>query len=353
MRIKERNPTGSNRASRQTGLSLVELMIALLLSSLIILGALTMYLDSSETSNVGRSLARVQEGGRIALDLIKRDLRMAGFAGCADPLQDLAPSFVASTLNPDYYGTSLVGAIVDSDGWDDAVAEIAIAGMDANAVVGTDLLQVRRAAGPFATLDSDMASPASTISTDSDDTVTNFRSGENALITNCVIADVFAVGDPGAVADNELDHGTPLSGTYPEGSRVFHFNTSSYWVANTGRDDTRGRDIFALFQDGMEVVSGVERLQVLYGVREGGGATRFQGAGALDAGDWRDVHALRLGVLVSDEQSVMEVDDTKSYELPGLIVQPEGTADADATYPDDRRLRNTFTVTVQLRNQIE
>ena len=51
----------------QQGLSLVELMIALLLSSLLILGVMTLYLDSDRTARTSQALARLQDSGRIAV----------------------------------------------------------------------------------------------------------------------------------------------------------------------------------------------------------------------------------------------------------------------------------------------
>jgi type IV pilus assembly protein PilW len=345
-------PNGNRGSAKQRGLSLIELMIALLLSTLLTLGILTMYLDSTETSQVSRSLARVQESGRIALDLVARDLRMTGFAGCADPLQDLAPAYDASTLDEDFYRSSLRGARVDGDDWDDLVDNVGIAALEATAVADSDVLQIRRASGPSATLDAGMPAENSTISTDSDQTVTEFRIGENALITNCVTADVFAVGDPDGFEDNEINH-QPLSSTYPEGSRVLHFNTTTYWVGDTGRTDQQGNTVWALYQNGLEVVTGVERLQVLYGVREDDGNVRFENADDLTADDWNEIDVVQVGLLVSDEQNVLEAADTKNYDLPGLTVQPAGTAGADATYPADDRLRTTFTMTVNLRNNIE
>jgi len=103
----------------------------------------------------------------------------------------------------------------------------------------------------------------------------------------------------------------------------------------------------------LEVVTGVERLQILYGIREDDDNVRYENADDIGADEWNGVDVVQVGLLVSDEQSVLDTSDTKSYDLPGLIVQPAGTVGADATYPDDHRLRTTFVVTVNLRNQIE
>jgi type IV pilus assembly protein PilW len=312
-----------------------------------------MYLDTTQTSQVSRSLARVQESGRIALDLVARDLRSTGFAGCAYPLQELAPAFdAAPSLDGNFYESSLRGAREGGGGWNDMTANVGVARLGDDAVGGSDAFQIRRASGPGVILDADMTTGSSNISTDSDQAVTNFRLGNNALITNCVTADVFTVGDPDGISDNEINH-QPLSFPYREGSRVLQFNTVTYWVGDTGRTDQRGNAVWSLYQNGLEVVTGIERLQVLYGVREGGGNLRFDNANDLGVDDWREIVSVQVGLLISDEQNVLDTPDTKTYDLPGVSVQPAGTAGADATYPADGRLRTTFAMTVNLRNNIE
>jgi len=341
---------------KQAGLSLVELMIALLLSTLLTLGIFTMYMDSTETSRVSRSLARVQESGRIALDIMAEDLRMLGFLGCSYPMQDVRPSFLASDLVSDsddeaFFASGIRGAVVGEEDWADIVDDFGVGALAANAVAGSDVFQLRYANGPGLALDQDMAAPGSVISTGSDEAVTRFRIGGNALITNCATADMFTVRDPDGFEDNEINH-DELSTTYPEGSRVLQFRTITYWVGDTGRTDQNGNAIFALYQNGLEAVSGVERMQVLFGVRDGGQVS-FLTADNITDDEWSEIEAAQVGLLVSDEQAVLEEADAKQYVLPGLTVDPSGTAGAAATYPADGRLRTTFTMTVKVRNQID
>ncbi|MBB5322164.1 PilW family protein [Marinobacter oulmenensis] len=330
---------------------MIELMIALLLSTLLTLGILTMYLDSTETSRVSRSLARVQESGRIALDLIARDLRMVGYQGCSYPMQDFIPAFVGSNLDSNFYDSGLQGARAGANGWSDTADNFAIPALEASAVTGSDVLQIRRTAGPSFALDQDMANESSVIDTESDRAVAEYLMGQNALITNCAGADIFTVGDPDGLNDDQINH-QALSQSYPEGSRIYHFNTTSYWTGDTGRTDQNGNAIFALYQNGLEVVSGVERLQVLYGVRDDDNV-QFQDAENMGNDDWNSVDMVQLGLLVSDEQSVLELADAKDYELPGMTVQPVGTGGADAVYPADDRLRAAFTMTIKVRNRID
>jgi type IV pilus assembly protein PilW len=73
------------RSSR--GLSLIELMVALTIGSLLIIGAVSVYVQSRNTYSVNETLSRLQENARFALSMIEPDLRLANHWGMtSDPL---------------------------------------------------------------------------------------------------------------------------------------------------------------------------------------------------------------------------------------------------------------------------
>ncbi len=67
------NPFGS----RQHGITLVELMVALAIGSFLMIGAIQIYSQSRQAFTINESIARVQETAQFALDTIEADLRMA------------------------------------------------------------------------------------------------------------------------------------------------------------------------------------------------------------------------------------------------------------------------------------
>jgi type IV pilus assembly protein PilW len=69
------------RLSRQGGLSLVELMIAITIGLLITAGLVTVFASSSQTQNELRRTAQQIENGRYAMDVLIQDLQVAGFYG--------------------------------------------------------------------------------------------------------------------------------------------------------------------------------------------------------------------------------------------------------------------------------
>lgn len=78
MRTAKLGPVFSYRC---VGLTLVELLIALAISSLMMLAAVTMFLHSKVNYTQDEELARLQENGRYAMQYLERELAMAGFYG--------------------------------------------------------------------------------------------------------------------------------------------------------------------------------------------------------------------------------------------------------------------------------
>ncbi|CAM8652768.1 PilW Tfp pilus assembly protein PilW [Comamonadaceae bacterium] len=75
------NTVNSKRTfkSDQQGLTLVELMISLVISLAIGLAAATAYLTSRSTSNAVSSISQINETAKLTLDMIGREIQMAGF----------------------------------------------------------------------------------------------------------------------------------------------------------------------------------------------------------------------------------------------------------------------------------
>ena len=67
--------------THQTGLSLIELLVALVISTLVSFGVVNLFLQMRVSGQQDDEIARLQENGRWALRYISRDLSMTGFFG--------------------------------------------------------------------------------------------------------------------------------------------------------------------------------------------------------------------------------------------------------------------------------
>lgn len=68
---------------RQSGLSLVEIMVAVVISSILILGVTDLFNGSFMSGRSNSQVVRMQESGRLALEIIGTDARRAGFWTCS------------------------------------------------------------------------------------------------------------------------------------------------------------------------------------------------------------------------------------------------------------------------------
>lgn len=351
-------------ASAQKGLSLVELLVALALSATLILGIFTVYMDSSQTSRLSTSLARIQESARIGVDILARDLRMVGFQGCADP-DDVTMNVIAD--NPptsDFFATTLRAWEVTGPNWADGT-EFDGHAIESSARVGSDVIAVQRGELVNVEVTGNMKDNNANIQVAGGD-IDRFSQNDIVLISDCESADLFRISSnpsSGTWAHaNDVNSSNNLSQAYNENARMLRFSSTIYYVADTGRDDDLGNDIFALYRarDNLlnsatpdfqvdELVEGVESLQVELGEKLP--SNNFRYAKADDSNlDMTRVVAARIGLLVSDAERVRDDNDTASYDLPGELITSASGA-GSVTHPEDRRLRRSFIETVTLRNR--
>jgi type IV pilus assembly protein PilW len=69
------------QCGRQRGLTMVELLVALTIGSLLIVGAVFVYSQSRNTASVSDTVARLQENTRFALAVMEPDVQLAGAYG--------------------------------------------------------------------------------------------------------------------------------------------------------------------------------------------------------------------------------------------------------------------------------
>ena len=69
------------RCCHQRGLTLIEIMVALLIGSFLLAGVIQIFIVNKQTYRAQENLSRLQEDGRFALDLLNRYLRLAGYTG--------------------------------------------------------------------------------------------------------------------------------------------------------------------------------------------------------------------------------------------------------------------------------
>lgn len=347
--------TPSYATAGQRGLTLVEVMIALTLSIVLLGSVLQIYLSSKQTYRVDDALSRMQEGGRIALDVLTYDIRMAGYQGCADPVVQLTTSVIATGLAPmtDLFTNAIAGTQGDDT-------------PPTTTVNNSDSITLRYGDPTTATAIG-AGSTAATLAIASNPL--GYKTNDYLLASDCTSADIFQATNAGTITTS-IEHAaaknnpsttkiyaqdlTPPALPAPPDSVVMRFMSNTYSVLDTGRTNERGAPVRALFRTDVngastEIVDGVEYLEVTYCERLANGNLRCVPADDASL-DMSRVVSVRLGLLMVSDDAVLDADDTRDYPLVDTTIShiAAGAADYDAS---DRRMRRVFTTTVRLRNR--
>ncbi len=67
---------------KQQGFTLIEIMAAVLISSILMLGAMQMFINTKQTYDLQSQMAKMQNNARFIMDELTREIRMAGYFGC-------------------------------------------------------------------------------------------------------------------------------------------------------------------------------------------------------------------------------------------------------------------------------
>ena len=107
---------------REQGVTLVELMVALVIAGLIFAGVYQVYINSIRTNTLQEQIVDMQQNARVVMAQLMRELRLAGY----DPTTLAAPAAITnaimvnpSELDPNAANTYVLGMRADFDGDND------------------------------------------------------------------------------------------------------------------------------------------------------------------------------------------------------------------------------------------
>ncbi|HEX2667592.1 MAG TPA: PilW family protein [Gammaproteobacteria bacterium] len=383
-----------NPVPRQAGFSLVELMVALVLGLILTSGVISVYITSKNTYNVNNGLGAVQEHGRFAFSFMDPHIRMAGYHGCArkqtpnnnsgtgaDPVYDYSTGVYGYEAKGTGIGDSLTldeatasTVLGDPASWTPALdaggAGTLYANIKDKIVADSDVFMVRELAGapyPLVGAFDDKTSLFVSTTDKASDGVTDvndsefFTVGEIAMVANCSQQpQVFTVTAVDTAAGSITYDA--LGVTFDSGGNVGAALTYAYFV---GQGVDGGPALYEAYLDSAgqlqkrELVSGIENMQVLYGVGDGSDApvtVNFQTADTIDAaGAWNKVVSIRVALIARSDDNAVEKAPVDAPVFHMLASDPVADKNGDGfelTLPQDRRLRRYFVQTFSVRNAL-
>lgn len=90
------NPLSLNQ--KQQGLTLIEILIALVLGTFLLAGVLQIFQSSKRSYRMQENMSRMQENGRFAMEFISQDIRMTDYRVCYNDANDPVIGGVAGAI---------------------------------------------------------------------------------------------------------------------------------------------------------------------------------------------------------------------------------------------------------------
>lgn len=312
----------------QRGMTLIEMMVAMAISSVLLLGSFNIYTQSRSSYRSTESVAHLQENLRFATDTLTNDVQLAQFWG-----QTNEPGFTHTA------DVSISCDTVDVTNW----------ALDIDALSGVDMMT-----GIQASDDSyDLVCPGNDPRDNSDVLVIRHASAEQVAAPVDGNVQIQSNGEGGRIFASDV-----APPEYASNGSIHDVIVNAYYISNQSRFEPtlpalRRRSLVGGVMQDQEIIPGVENLQVQFGID-----TTNDGEvnGYVDSDHFMvgapgvEILSVRLWLLVRSEMTEQGQGyrDTKTYATPDADLADINPA-ADANYPAEFR-RAAITKTIFLRN---
>ena len=375
-----------------SGISIVETLIGLMLSLIIIAVMGGTYLSNKRTFRTTNQVARIQENARTSMEIMMTDLRMAGYMGCNSDMRNLLdtsdPGYSPELFDPtraisgweftgtgpgeSYTMTTYDPATASASDWASESGAALNTALDGLVVPGTDVIAVKRLEGPI------VATPANNNNINNNNLglnqTSNVAQDSIVLVTNCKGGDLFMnVSNSNATTMSKGGAGghTPGNATGPANKwrnkwqstdEIYLLSSSVYFI---GIGANGNPALFTLpFDQGvsglgapLELVEGVENMQVLSGEDLDADKIADRFLPLDEVTDATQVVSARITFMFRTlEETVDVVDATSRFDMTnGIAIQPSASPTADSTTVDpldDQHIRYVTGSTIHLRNRV-
>jgi type IV pilus assembly protein PilW len=315
--------------TRQSGFTIIELMIAMALGLFLVAGVVTLFMSSRQSFNQDENTARLQDEARFAIQELARDLRMASYL--TEPLvpgsitQDGSLTLATDCGNPAHdqwvydftdEDTGEISTLTALDNTDGPTAAANYACIDENEIVeDTDVVAIKRAGGS-------PVPPA------------NLQAGTVYIRSNGTTGLLYK--DPPVIA---------IAGPFND----WEYRPRIYYIRNFTNEADDGVPSLCrkvLTTNGEPsmttecIAQGIENLQLEYGLDtdSDGSADRYLANPTL--AEMQDVVSARVFILARTRDSDRRHTDPKTYSISNA---PDYT-------PADNYHRRVYQVTVTVHN---
>lgn len=374
------------------GLSLVELMVALALGLVVLIGISAVYVAAKQSFRFQETTGRMVEDGGFALDTIAKEVRMGGFAGCMGITSVTSGSTTyyptsgildSGSANPGGISGPNPLSVLEStnlevttqplmpEGFLRGYDSIPSAMFASNApAAGTNsALFLAGGSANLVSLSAPMVASTDALTISADPYGWRNSSANSGIydfiISDCTTSNLFRGKVSAAGGAYSVAHDTALGNAagsfaggsiYGVGAWLMPLEWKFYYIAT--RTGASTPSLYLVTYDGnsrqnaVELVSNVEAMKIFYGENttnnpDGSATLKIDTwrTTAAAVTDWSRVVALRIGLIMVSGEDNANRDVTQN--LPTLL----GQTYTLPTGASANRLRREFSTTVTLRNR--
>ncbi len=318
---------------RQRGLSLVELMVAMVIALLVAAAIGTLYIGTKETNRLQDGTNFARESGIAISEQISREIRKAGNYGCFNWRKDANPPlltraklptvkvagddvFPIPALNPPTNTIPRIGPQYDVFGG--SVTALTLPPLTGLVpVAGSDFIEITYGQ-PVAFLNQDMLESTSTLELAK---AIRVKEGMPFLLANCGEMTLLRVDDggvPGKLTktlshDPTLGNNVPVTspelGVFKRGSQLMTLEKSTFFLATKTSD---GKTSLYRWESNNRLpasqlgeapfATNITNMKVLFGVDNGGALLWLDGATVQANGQWAQVQAAQVHYVVASSE---------------------------------------------------
>lgn len=341
------------RAAR--GFTLAELMVGLAVGLFVSLAAISIFVSTRTLQTVSSAESRRGENARLAIEMLHKDFRSAGFQGC----KALLAGPPVTLLNPgngiflDSGSSGLGGSHGDGTAFTPALNATLATVAPTAPLFDSDVVSIRVPIEPMSLgLSAPMTTTTGAPTVGTNTAGNSLSNGDIVLIANCKAAAIFQVTESSPKTTGVLSHatgsGTPGNSTtdlqqvFRGDAAVYRLQTHHYYIANSLQQPGTKSMWRYDFPNGaaaaQEVVQGIDRMVVTYGV-DTGNQTVSKYVTANNVASWDSVVSARIQFLSSTVKDGVALSSQPASFAGGTVTQT------------DKRLRAQVTEVVTLRSR--
>lgn len=332
---------------RVRGFTLIELMIALLLGLVVIGGVVSVFIAGQRSYATNKAISDVQDGSRIAFELMARDIRNAGLTGCnsngrvANVLKSPSTRWWTDWSNAVHGYTGATGDPATGSGFGTSAG---------TRLKGTDSLQILGAVDSGLSVASD-AEPSA-----------NFKLNE--ATSNLVSGDIVIVCDPDHAVIVQISNYNSSNVTFDHntGNTVSPGNCSKGLGYPTDPDCTTNGNLYQFGKNSQ--IAKFDAADWFIGTNPVGGTSLYRvglgtptAAGSISLGSpqemVRNVTAMSLMYHMNNGTSFVAADSVANWSAVDAVQVTLTLVSTDKRAGSDQKpISRTFTATTTIRNRV-